>query len=123
MADVHTVAQELRRRKDCRYGLKGVKVRVKGIRGQVFTGDGRQWDRHGKLVLGLLPEGAPPDACYPESARKRVRETGVLVLSSAELCEMVPPEGYLRNVPAEDCVLLSEWPIVCGCWLPEGKAQ
>jgi hypothetical protein len=117
-----TVAAELARRKVCRYGLSGVRAAVEGQPGEAFTIDGSRWDKDGRLLLSLLPEGADRDAGFPEEVRARLAAGGRLrMISAADLLSWRPPEGYLRDVPPERVVLLSQWPVVCRCWLPAGR--
>lgn len=99
---MRTVQDELERRDECRYGLHGVKVRY---RGQEQFIDASDWDADGNLVLHLVNhlEVDDPDGPLPP------------LMTAAELMAMdfshLPPP-----VPANECVLLSDWPEVCGCW-------
>src|SRR5262245_15754765 len=110
-----TVKQELARRKGCRYGLRGVKARALGRPGELYVIEGSHWDRESKLRLDLRPEGSDPDAGYPEETRARLAAApkGWRPVSTAELLDWKAPEGWLEGVPAEEVVLLSEWPVVC----------
>src|SRR5262245_14941105 len=116
-----TVARELLRRKGCRYGLAGLRVRVKGQRGKRYVVQGSAWDRDSKLVLSLLPEGMSAHDGHPEDVKRRLeedRQAGRLqVLSMADVARWRPPPGYLRHVPASAVVLLEDWPVVCTCWV------
>jgi hypothetical protein len=52
------VAAELRRRKDCRSGLRGVRIGLlDDPAGAEYVCDGSGWDRSGKLTLDLVPAG------------------------------------------------------------------
>src|SRR5262245_56445037 len=88
-----TVADELERRKGCRYGLRGVRIGVRGEPGVVYVCDGSAWDRHGKLRLDLVPA-----VRWEEH-----RASGAVVFSAAELMEYRPPDYLRRDVPAAKC--------------------
>lgn len=101
-----TVQDELERRSDCRYGLRGVLVAVRGHGAEVFAVRHTQWDRDGKLVVNVsdlqayrVEEDQPP----------RTMTLGQLIANQE------PEKGF--DVSGADCFLLSDWPVVCGCWL------
>src|SRR5262249_28421142 len=102
-----TVAAELRRRRDCRYGLRGVRIGVRDEPGAAFVCDASSWDEHGRLVIDLVPE-----ARWEEFERSRPRG----LITMAQLLAYAPPPHLRRGVPAERCLLLSDWPEVCPCW-------
>jgi hypothetical protein len=108
-----TVQQELKRRKDCRYGLYGVRVALQGHGEDVFAILGSYWDERGKLLL---------DVCsVPDFKALEARKAGrPLIFTAADLLEETVQEcpSEICGVAAADCFLLSDWPIECGCWLP-----
>lgn len=102
-----TIAAELRRRKDCRYGLAGVQVRLLDD-GKLYRVTGSGWDECGHVVVDLVPETEWEDYL----TRDRIQGP----VTAAELLAYTPPAYLVENVAAARCVLVSEWPEVCGCW-------
>jgi hypothetical protein len=102
LAEPQTVQQELDRRDDCRYGLAGVLVEYQG---QTWRVASCEWNADGNLVIDLLP---PDHAEFSEEPR---------FMSCAELAAYRFPECGRQDVPAPECVLVSKWPHVCGCYL------
>src|SRR5262245_45888690 len=103
-----TVAAELRRRKDCRYGLRGVRIRLLGDdSGAEYVCAGSGWDQRGQLQLDLVPAERWQEYCDAEPKG---------FITCAELMAYTPPAYLRRDVPADRCVLLSDWPEVCPCW-------
>lgn len=107
-ATIPTVADELRRRDDCRCGLRGVRVADLAHPGQLFKVEGSWWGNRG-LLLDLLPADGP-----------QVEEDAVTFrpISSREFAAWKPPADLVRGVPAERCALASPWP-ACACRLPD----
>lgn len=93
-----TVADELKRRDDCRYGLYGVRVQY-GQRELFVTAS--EWDCDGELVLHLADE---------------LPRTELRMMTLRELLDEVQAEPASATIRAADCILISEWPEVCGCW-------
>ncbi len=107
-----TVADELIRRDNCRYGLRDVRVLFVDEPDEAFVVRGSYWGRdHGALKLDLLPPFSP--SLQPSTRLE------FAVISTAELFARQAPPDLVRGVDASDCILLSRWPIVCPCWLPE----
>lgn len=103
--DARTVADELAARNRCREGLGGVMVHLAGMPEARLAIRGSQWDKDGHLLLHLHPPGMPvsdvPDWSWDE----------------LEESEFLYDGGAIRNVPAASCILLTRWPVTCGCWL------
>jgi hypothetical protein len=110
-----TVARELRRRRECRYGLRGVEVTLAGREGR-YVILGSHWDRHGKLRLELIPQALLAD--YEADQASYGDGSGVVLMKASELMEFADrwKSRTLRNVPAADAYLETEWPVVCRCW-------
>lgn len=104
-----TVADELRRRNDCRYGLHGVRVYLAGSGDQPFVIAASGWNQDGVLELDLLPLGSPALTAPPS-------------WEPIPVSQLVAPTDMIAAVPAADCILAGRWPIVCPCWLPETKS-
>lgn len=109
-----TVWEECERRGRCRYGLRGVTVAVLGIEEGVFKIHSSWWDRDQKLRLTLYPaDGPAPRTIYrnqEEDQRENVE--GLVVVCVADIVGTEWPLGTRRDVPAERCLLLSQWPAV-----------
>lgn len=104
-----TVEDELNRRDDCRYGLRGVLVAVRGESAEPWVIGGSEWDAYERLRLYIYPGTEIPKKPF-EGMVYTLREL-------SEWTEINPA----RKIAAEDCFLLSRWPVVCRCWLPELK--
>jgi hypothetical protein len=106
-----TVQQELKRRRDCRYGLRGVHVTLQGRGEEVFAILGSHWDKDGELHLDVC---SVPDfeALQAKKAAEIKAAGGVLIKKMSELSAEPVAPSEVRGVPAADCFLLSEWPIV-----------
>lgn len=105
-----TVADENQRRDGCRYGLRGVLIALRGEEAETWIALGSRWNRNRELEVIVHPgEGLPK---RPWSDK--------LVVSMAEIWADMQsrPADYARFVPAEDCFLLTEWPVTCRCWCP-----
>jgi hypothetical protein len=89
---VRKVSDELERRQNCRFGLKDVVVAIKGWGLKRFYVRHSYWGKDRKLMLSVNPS---PRRLV---ATKRFEEDEDI------------------KVSAEDCLLLSEWPITCRCW-------
>jgi hypothetical protein len=110
-----TVAGELRRRKDCRIGLTGVEVSLRGHRGERFVVLGSAWDRHGKLRLDVLPVGMLEE--YRADMNRHADGNGLVIMRASELVEFADRWADRRiDAPARDAVLLTDWPVLCRCW-------
>ncbi len=110
-----TVAAELKRRRDCRYGLRGVEVSVAGRKSR-YVVLGSHWSRHGRLKLELLPKALQAD--YEADQDSYGDGSGVVIMTCAQVMEFADRwrGRTLHNVPAADCRLETEWPVVCRCW-------
>lgn len=82
-----TVQDELDRRKLCRFGLRGVQVAIKDHGLIAFHVLSSRWDFRNNLLLKVIP---------------------------SEFEGM--PEEVEKDVPADRCFLLSDWPVTCHCW-------
>ncbi len=99
---------ECKRRNKCRYGLRGVDVRVNGWEG-IETIKGSGWGEHQALKI-YLDDGSPPPK--PPEGRRWMT-----------IADIKPtPPGLI--VKAEDCTLATAWPIAC-CWpdVPEVEIE
>jgi hypothetical protein len=106
-----TVWDECERRGGCRYRLRGVEVAVLGIN-DVFKVYASHWDPDGKLRLTLYPANQPE----PKTSYRNHKEGQLTVRASDRASDILGidwPLGSQHNVLAEDCVLLSEWPVAC----------
>lgn len=92
-----TVAEELSNRNNCRSALQGVLVTVALSGDEVFEVVSSFWDRHSKLVLKVCPQNTSLNR-FPN-----------------------PFRADAFTSPAEDCTLVSEWPVGCRCWCPGGS--
>jgi hypothetical protein len=115
-----TVQQELDDRGDCRYGLQGVRMRHEPT-GRDFVCGGSEWGARGELLVYTRPEQPRPGKSAPapppgphtaeEYAAMTRQELGVYTLQ--ELEDVFQPYAPDEIVRADECVLLSRWPIVC----------
>jgi len=110
-----TVARELKRRRDCRYGLRGVEVSLASREGR-FVVLGSHWDSKGKLRLELLPAALQAD--YEADQASYGDGAGVVIMTCAQVMDFADRwrGRTLRNVPAAEVYLETEWPVVCRCW-------
>jgi hypothetical protein len=116
---IWTVADECRRRDDCRYGLKGVKM-MHLPSGQVLVCGGSKWgaeDPPGTLTLLLYTEMSEEDTfTVPPCPPGVSLEDHYNSLSDAEvgivhLSDITSKPA--KTLPAAECVLLDPWPCVC----------
>lgn len=109
-----TVADELHRRRNCRYGLSGLAVVVAGSEG-IYRVHGTRWDAGEELALDLCPDGGPgPLTLWREAAdEETLRDRDLGLYEAADWRGTDYPDGSLRGVPAGDCVLLEPWPHAC----------
>ena len=99
-----TVWAECKRRNRCRYGLKGVLVRLIA-EDETYTIEGSGWGQKGPSGADLELDLLPGRVTFPEPQGK----TWVLeALSAAK--KPLPP---CLTVRADEVVLLSAWPVVC----------
>lgn len=108
-----TVGQELARRDGCRYGLRGVLVSLKGDPTSYYKVASSYWGRDEKLRLKLHP--------FSPDVSEEAPQTGWVFRN---IFDPLPEEpfGTLRNVDSDDCFLLSDWPVVCTCWMENNHA-
>src|SRR5262249_32658147 len=110
MGKPSTVSEECERR-DCRHGLKGVEVALLGT-DEIHKIYYSMWghDKQGndkQLLLTMYPiDGPEPQERYPPNSKFAIK--GIILAS--EVLETDWPAGSRRNVPADRCLLLSEWP-------------
>jgi len=108
-----SVAHELRRRGNCRDGLRGVLVSLPAHAGLYRVLSSRREDDG--LWLCVRPQGATDDVLAPASPDAAAREKRVLICR--RLAD-VAPEPFLRGrvragaffVPAAEATLASAWP-------------
>ena len=120
-----TVRDESARRNDCRSGLRGVEVSIIGIvdRFKIYSS---QWGKGQQLLLDLYPsDQEEPDYAWlgpdtPENLRSL--EIGLIHGDWIEKGWWVPmwPLGSQFKVPAQQCVLMTPWPVVC-CEPQDGR--
>jgi hypothetical protein len=105
-----TVQQELKRRRDCRYGLYGVRVALRECGEEVFAILGSHWDKDGELRLSVC---SVPDfeALKAKQAAEIKAAGGPLIKKMSELSAEPVAPSEIRGVPAADCFLLTDWPI------------
>lgn len=117
-----TVKEECLNRGECRYGLRGVKVKVPGLQGEFYVRSS-DWDREEELelVLNSRPEDLEPMTL---DALMAIPEPPCLITgdalnikaeemaSQAEEESLPAPEGDV-TCPADRCFLRSYWPPVC----------
>lgn len=87
------VVEELARRNHCRYGLHGICVYLLGDPGNLWRVASDVWGPSRNLLLSLVP-----DEHWEEYQQTH----------AGDIVE--------RGVPAERCVLASDWPAPCPCW-------
>lgn len=97
--------EALARRRNCRYGLRGVRMRHLPT-GREFECGGSQWGQDGTLLLYTRRERMRP-------GHEGKTCGGLVVYTAKELMEGIEPLEPDAIVRAEDCVLLSRWPVVC----------
>lgn len=104
-----TVWDEYQRR-ECRYGLRGVEVTVRGFDESFFVWSSR-WNAQRALVLSLWPE----DQQSPQEVWRQPASGGsdLVVRCLADYIGTEYPDGFQKDVPADQCILLSEWPQMC----------
>ena len=112
-----TVQNELERRNNCRYGLKGVRVAMIARPSEPMEIHCSQWDRKGDLTLDLYPIGGR-ELLNGRPMPTMEENGGPLIFTAGDLLKarFSDPVGTFLSVKASDCVLISEWPIVCRCW-------
>ena len=108
-----TVWDECRKRGGCRSGLRGVVIGVKGWT-EAFKVYASQWAAGRKLILAIYA------ASDPDPVHRWVgppRDAGMLTVTAADIAEgryrAEYPESFIPEIDADQCVLFSEWPIVC----------
>jgi hypothetical protein len=84
-------------------------VALKGHGVAVFFCTGSFWNKHKRLCLSVRP--------YTPQAIKEEDDQCEELVDLADLLDYVPPDDKL-DADAADCFLLSDWPVVCGCWIP-----
>lgn len=115
-----TVARKLERRNGCRYGLRG--LRMLNVRnGHQFTCLGTAWGPDRVLMLWHHRE---PETTRDEYAANAARSLGrdspefitemdgydnLGLICLAYVDTKQPPKSY----PADDCMLLEDWPVAC----------
>ncbi len=115
-----TVQDELTRRRDCRYGLKGVEVAVRGYGFERFYVAGNSWNHRRHLVLDLLPAGTSVIALRPNgTVDEHYDKPGVFTMYTMDVIakmRFLRPDGALDSVSADDIFLMAAWPAPCPCW-------
>jgi hypothetical protein len=112
-----TIQDELEARSNCRYGLAGVVIRIRGHDG-LFVVWSSRWAADRELVVTAYPAAGPKPEEWkcidPENHIKPYEQFGGRweVHSLACLNDEYPPVT-LHDVPAPDCTLVGEWPVVC----------
>jgi hypothetical protein len=108
-----TVAEELRRRQDCRYGLRGVEVSLRDRPGDVFVVLGSSWDEFQELRLELLPRGL-----LAEYEADRLSHSEGPFMRTDRMIDFTArwTGRRLDDVPAADATLLTTCPIECDYW-------
>jgi hypothetical protein len=102
-----SLVEELERRGGCRYGLRGVKVRVHGHPG-LFKVWATYWGAGQQLFLTLYP------AVGPEPIEVQCVDPEHHDLFHTAACfDSVFPAGTIRDMGAERVTLASRWPVVC----------
>jgi len=96
---------ECRSRNHCRTGLQGVEVRLPGERDTYFVFRSK-WDKLGNLLVTIFPSSGPPPV-------DRWRKTDGIVACLADFLGTEYPPGTLYDIRAEQCVLVSDWPVSC----------
>lgn len=109
-----TVQDELDRRHNCRHGLRGVRVALLGQGIEPFVVLCAQWNKERKLVLTVCPLSEADKE--PGGLQPNGRPT---IYTGTQLLEMKldDPPGTQEGVPADQCVLMWDWPITCRCWM------
>ena len=119
-----TVEDELQRRQECRYGLRGVEVSVFGIN-DVFKVHHSRWNYKESLVLDLYPSDQPPPRSLWQNETEEMRQVeqagGIVFRRLSDWIGEEWPDGSIKGVAVDQCVLLSEWPIVCRCWCSDDE--
>ena len=110
------MAEELRRRHDCRLGLRDVEVALRGHQGERFVVHVSSWDRHGKLRLKLLPKTLYKE--YEADQRSGAKRSELVIMRASEPVEFCDrwANRRLNNVPATEATLLTAWLVKCRCW-------
>jgi len=106
-----TVAEELERRDGCRYGLRGVLVRLNDVEYRIWS---THWlDTGGKYDIGLV--------LIPRNEFNHYAANLPTTMTGAELVPWKPnyPVGTIETAESAQCILASPWPEVCGCYKKE----
>jgi len=106
-----TVAEELERRDGCRYGLRGVLVRLNDVEYRIWS---THWlDTGGKYDIGLV--------LIPRNEFNHYAANLPTTMKGAELVAWKPnyPVGTIETAESAQCILASPWPEVCGCYKKE----
>lgn len=123
--------QELDRRSGCRYGLRGVTVALRGQGADLHVIESTRWDRDRRLVLATYPADGPPALDGRTQLQQRhdsgeqfppevfIHKGRVLGARADYFPRTIWPMGSFHDVPIEDALLMSDWPIVCNCWTEE----
>lgn len=106
-----TVWDAAYRRGGCRTGLRGVVVEVEG-RGGRHVIHSSHWEKDAKLMLSIYAESDPaPAQRWTVPTEKRLTHS-LADLTSGRLVIDYPP-SFIPEIPADQCILLSEWPETC----------
>lgn len=97
-----TVAEELELRNNCRFGLTGVRMRHEPT-GREFECHGSEWDANTRLLVYATA------GHYDPGFEPQPDDLGIICAADIDLGKYHPPE----KLRAEDCALLSRWPVVC----------
>jgi hypothetical protein len=98
---------ELEARSNCRYGLRGVPIRVRG-HGGTFVVFSTRWDAGRRLAVTAYPAGRDGFPVWKCTDTDNHKWTHTMACWNPAF-----PDGTLFNVPASDCILTGPWPVVC----------
>jgi hypothetical protein len=97
-----TVGDHSRLRNNCRYGLRGLRMRHL-ISGLDFDCGGSMWDRHSQLVLLSRPPLLRPGVVLDDS----------IVIHGIDVMTSFVPYRDDEKLSADECVLIDHWPVTC----------
>ena len=107
-----TVWDAAYRRGGCRTGLRGVVVGIKDRDGR-YVIHGSKWDKDARLILSIYAESDPaPSERWTVPGHDDDLTYSLADLTSGRLVVDYPP-SFIPAIPADQCILLSEWPARC----------
>jgi hypothetical protein len=110
------LALEIFLRNNCRHGLKDVLIEINypGCEGRLYRIYATEWDEKAMLRISAFPENGPmPEPLHCVGTAGCITDGPFEVHSALCYAKPVYPDGMVRNLRPEYCILAAEWPVVC----------